>query len=155
MDELAFMRRAIELSRANMDAGGGPFGAVVVRGGEIIGEGANRVVPDADPTAHAEVVAIRRACAKIGSHILDGATIYTSCEPCPMCLAASWWARVAEIVYGNSRKDAASIGFDDEAIYNEMPRPIDQRQLPLRRLSAAEAREVFDLWLKKPDRIPY
>ncbi len=155
MDDIAFMRQAIELSRQGVTSGGGPFGAVVVRDGRIIGQGMNRVVPDADPTAHAEVVAIRMACEEIGSHVLEDATIYTSCEPCPMCLGAIWWARISEVVYGNSRKDAATIGFDDAAIYNEVALPLDQRRLPLRRLGADEALQVFDLWLKKPDRVPY
>ena len=155
MDESPFMLRAIELSRQNVAAGGGPFGAVVVRDGRIIGEGTNRVLQDHDPTAHAEVVAIRMACEAIGSYVLDGATVYTSCEPCPMCLAAIWWSRASNIVYGNSRADAASIGFDDAAIYDEIVRPLGERKLPLRRLAADKAREVFDLWLANPDRILY
>jgi tRNA(Arg) A34 adenosine deaminase TadA len=155
MDDIAFMSRAIELSLACANSDEGPFGAVVVRNGEIIGEGVNRVVPTGDPTAHAEIVAIREACKSVGSHVLDGAVIYTSCEPCPMCLGAIWWARIAEIVYANSREDAASIGFDDDAIYREVAAPLDRRTLPIRRLSADEALHAFKLWAGKPDRVPY
>lgn len=154
-DDIAFMRRAIELSRQCAHSDEGPFGAVVVRNGRIIGEGVNRVVPTGDPTAHAEIVAIRAACKSAGSHILDGAVVYTSCEPCPMCLGAIWWARVAEIVYANNRADAAAIGFDDDAIYQEVAAPLTSRTLPIRRLSADEALEVFKLWHAKPDKVPY
>ena len=155
MDEIQFMRRAIELSRGCANSDEGPFGAVVVRDGRIVGEGVNRVVPTGDPTAHAEVVAIREACRIIGSHVLDGAVLYTSCEPCPMCLGAAWWARIAEIVYANNRADAAAIGFDDDAIYEEVAAPLHQRKLPIRRLGADEALEVFKLWHGKPDKVPY
>jgi tRNA(Arg) A34 adenosine deaminase TadA len=155
MDDVKFMRRAIELSRQCVKSDEGPFGAVVVRDGKIIGEGVNQVVPIGDPTAHAEIVAIRAACQAIGSHVLDRAVIYTSCEPCPMCLGAAWWARVAEIVYANNRADAAAIGFDDDAIYREVASPLDNHKLPIRRLGAAEALEVFKLWHGKPDRVPY
>ena len=116
------MRRAIELSASCAKSDEGPFGCVVVKDGRIIGEGVNQVVPTGDPTAHAEVVAIRAACKALGTHVLDGAVIYTSCEPCPMCLGAAWWARVKEIVYANDRADAAAIGFDDDAIYRRSPR---------------------------------
>ena len=155
MGEIDFMRRAIELSCDSVASGGGPFGAVVVKDGRIIGEGVNRVVPHADPTAHAEIVAIRAACATLKTHTLDDAVIYTSCEPCPMCLGAIWWARVAEIVYGNNRADAAAIGFDDDVLYKEVAAPLGERRLPLRRLSAQEASEAFKQWLSNPDRVPY
>lgn len=155
MDELDFMRRAIALSRESVETGGGPFGAVVVLDGAIVGEGANRVVPDGDPTAHAEVVAIRDACRRLGTHVLEGAVVYTSCEPCPMCLAAVWWARVGEVVYANDRRGAAAIGFDDQAIYDEVTRPLEDRVLPLRRLAAEEAAEVFRLWEEKDDKVRY
>ena len=155
MNDLTFMRRAIELSASCANTDEGPFGAVVVLDGKIIGEGVNQVVQTGDPTAHAEVVAIRNACKALGSHVLDGAVVYTSCEPCPMCLGAAWWARVREIVYANSREDAAAIGFDDDAIYREIATPLDQRTLPIRRLGAAEALEVFKLWHAKPDKVPY
>lgn len=154
-DDLTFMRRAIELSSSCAKTDEGPFGCVVVKDGKIIGEGVNQVVPTGDPTAHAEIVAIRAACRTIGSHVLDGAVVYTSCEPCPMCLGAAWWARVAEIVYANDRADAAAIGFDDDAIYREVASPVDQRKLPIRRLGASEALEVFKLWQAKPDKVPY
>ena len=155
MDEAGFMRRAIALSCQGVAEGGGPFGAVVVRDGRILGEGRNAVVPGRDPTAHAEVVAIRAACATLGTHDLSGAVIYTSCEPCPMCLGAIWWARIREIVYANDRADAAAIGFDDAAIYEEVCRPVAERALPLRRLLAAEAIEAFRLWAAKADKVPY
>lgn len=155
MNDITFMRRAIELSAQCAQSDEGPFGAVVVKDGRIIGEGVNQVVPTGDPTAHAEVVAIRAACEAIGSHVLDGAVLYTSCEPCPMCLGAAWWARVKEIVYANDRADAAAIGFDDDAIYDEVAAPLDRRKLPIRRLGADEALEVFKTWHAKPDKVPY
>jgi tRNA(Arg) A34 adenosine deaminase TadA len=155
VDEAGYMRRAIALSCEGVEAGGGPFGAVVVRDGRILGEGRNAVVPRHDPTAHAEVVAIRAACAALATHDLSGAVIYTSCEPCPMCLGAVWWARIAEVVYGNGRADAAAIGFDDHAIYEEVCRPIAARALPLRRLLAGEAITAFRLWQAKADKVPY
>jgi tRNA(Arg) A34 adenosine deaminase TadA len=153
--EESFMRRAIALSCQGVAEGGGPFGAVVVKDGRIIGEGRNNVVPGRDPTLHAEVVAIRAACAALGTHDLTGAVIYTSCEPCPMCLAAIWWARIGEIVFANDRQDAAAIGFDDAAIYEEVARPLETRALPIRRLLASEAIEAFRLWEAKPDKVPY
>jgi len=153
--DIAFMRRAIELSASCAQSDEGPFGAVVVLDGKIIGEGVNQVVPTGDPTAHAEVVAIRAACEAVGLHVLDGAVLYTSCEPCPMCLSAAWWARVKEIVYANNRADAAAIGFDDDAIYEEVAAPLHQRKLPIRRFGADEALEVFKLWHAKPDKVPY
>jgi guanine deaminase len=149
------MRRAIDLSMLSIEAGGGPFGAVVARDGTLIAEGTNRVVPAADPTAHAEIVAIRDACARINTHTLEGATIYTTCEPCPMCLGAIWWARLGMIVYGNSRDDASSIGFDDDAIYEEVATPIERRRLPMRRMIPDETKKAFDAWLLKADRTPY
>ena len=155
MDEAEFMRRAIALSCDGVAEGGGPFGAVVVKDGVVVGEGRNSVVPNHDPTAHAEVMAIRSACATLGTHDLSGAVIYTSCEPCPMCLGAIWWARITEIVYGNDRADAAAIGFDDAAIYEEVCLPIPARKLPLRRLLAAEAIEGFRQWQARPDKVPY
>ena len=155
MDDADFMRRAIALSCESVESGGGPFGAVVVHKGKIIGEGVNQVVPAADPTAHAEIVAIRAACRTLGSHALERAAIYTSCEPCPMCLAAIYWARLSRIVYGNSRSDAAAIGFDDDAIYREVAVPIEDRKIPQERLMADEARQAFDVWERKADRLSY
>ncbi len=154
-DDIKFMRRAIALSRTCLASDEGPFGAVVVHDGRIIGEGVNRVIPTGDPTAHAELVAIREACKTIRSHVLEGAVIYTSCEPCPMCLGAIWWARISEIVYANNREDAASIGFDDDAIYREVAAPLDRRRLPIRRLAAGEGLEIFKLWRTKPNRALY
>jgi guanine deaminase len=152
-----FMRRAIELSRRQLvhAEGGGPFGAVVVRDGAIIGEGWNQVVSGNDPTAHAEVMAIRAACRHLGDFSLAGAEIYTSCEPCPMCLAAILWARIGRIFYANTRDDAAAIGFDDEYFYREVSRPIAERAVPAEKLLAGEARAVFDEWAKIPDRTKY
>ncbi len=155
MTERDFMARAIALAPAGGAAGGGPFGAVVVQGGAIIGEGRNNVVPGRDPTQHAEIVAIRDACARLGTHDLAGAVVYTSCEPCPMCLAAIWWARCSEIVYANDRVDAAAIGFDDAAIYEEVARPLATRRLAIRRLMAAEGITAFQAWAAKTDKVPY
>jgi tRNA(Arg) A34 adenosine deaminase TadA len=153
---LAFMRRAIELSRAKMRAGeGGPFGAVVVHEGRIVGEGWNRVLATRDPTAHAEVVAIREACQRLGRFSLDGAEIYATAEPCPMCLGAILWARIDHLYYGNTRVEAAAIGFDDAAFYDEVARPPELRVLPSERLLADEARVVFAEWDAKPDKVRY
>ncbi|KAA0676706.1 nucleoside deaminase [Roseomonas genomospecies 6] len=150
------LRRAIELSRAHMQGNaGGPFGAVIARDGRIIGEGWNCVTSSNDPTAHAEVVAIRNACRDLGTFSLIGATVYTSCEPCPMCLAAIYWARIDRIVYANARDDAAAIGFDDAFLYTEIALPLERRAIPMQRLLADEARAVFDEWAAKPDRVPY
>jgi tRNA(Arg) A34 adenosine deaminase TadA len=151
-----FMRRAIELSRQKMEENhGGPFGAVIVKDGRIIGEGWNHVTSANDPTAHAEVTAIRNACKSLGDFKLAGCEIYTSCEPCPMCLAAIYWARLDKIYYANTRKDAAAIGFDDDFLYREISLPEAERKLPVRRLLADEAKNVFDSWVKKPDKTTY
>lgn len=156
MDNAGFMRRAIELSRAKMDAGeGGPFGAVIAHRGTIVAEGWNRVTSTNDPTAHAEVVAIRCACEYLGTFRLDECEIYTSCEPCPMCLAAVYWARLRVIYYGNTRDDAAAIGFDDSFLYDEIARPATQRTIPTRRLLEHEAMQAFRAWRDKPDKIAY
>jgi tRNA(Arg) A34 adenosine deaminase TadA len=152
----AFMRHAIALSRRGMEGGaGGPFGAVVVKDGQVVAEGWNQVTSTNDPTAHAEVVAIRRACTALGRFDLRGAVLYTSCEPCPMCLSAAYWARLDAVVFGNARDDAAAIGFDDQFLYDEVAKPIEARSLPIRRLLAAEALEVFAAWAEKPDKVPY
>ena len=151
-----FMLRAVALSKERMEANlGGPFGAVIVRDGAILAEGWNEVTSSLDPTAHAEVVAIRRACEAVGSFSLQGATLYTSCEPCPMCLAAAYWARVSRLVYANTRDEAASIGFDDAFLYGEMPKAPLARNLASAHLPLEEARAVFELWRNKPDKIPY
>jgi len=151
-----YMRRALALAQEGMEAGrGGPFGAVVVWEERIVGEGTNRVTSTHDPTAHAEVVAIRAACAGLGRFELRGAEIYTSCEPCPMCLSAIYWARLDRIWYGNDRTDAARIGFDDALIYREVALPPDARRLPMARLLADEARAAFAAWERKPDKVRY
>ncbi len=151
-----FMRRAIALSVEQANSGvGGPFGAVIVKDGRIIAEGANRVTSSCDPTAHAEIVAIRNACAALHDFSLAGCEIYTSCEPCPMCLAAIYWARLDRIHYANSRSDAAHIGFDDAFLYDEIPRPIEMRSVPTLRLLPEEAIAAFEAWLAKADKIPY
>lgn len=155
-EPLRFMRRAIELSRLHMDAGeGGPFGAVVVKGGEIVGEGWNRVTSSLDPTAHAEVSAIRAACAKLGTFHLEGGEIFTSCEPCPMCLSAIYWARLDRIWYANGRADAAAIHFDDEWLYREVALPLAARSLPAVQLLREEAQAVFQAWDRKADKVLY
>lgn len=150
------MRRAIELSRQKMEENcGGPFGAVIVQNGKIIGEGWNKVTSSYDPTAHAEVSAIRAACSAIGDFSLKGCEIYTSCEPCPMCLAAIYWARLDRIYYANTRKDAAGIGFDDDFLYNEIVLPEDRRSLPVSRMLPEEAKVIFENWMSKTDKIAY
>ncbi len=151
-----FMKRAIELSREHMNLGhGGPFGAVVVKDGQIISEGWNEVLATNDPTAHAEVQAIRKASAKLNNFDLSGAEIYTSCEPCPMCLSAIYWARLQKIYYANTRNNAADIQFDDDFIYQEIPKPHEERTIPMERLQSDEAMAVFKEWQKKANRIPY
>ena len=151
-----FMMRAIELARSGMESGaGGPFGCVVVKNGEIVGEGNNCVTSTNDPTAHAEVVAIRNACANLGSFQLDGCSVYTSCEPCPMCLGAIYWSRPAAIFYAGTRDDAAAAGFDDEHFYSEMEKPNAERQLAMVSLLREEAQKVFQDWTDKPDKIEY
>ncbi len=150
------MRRSIALaSRQMRDNQGGPFAAVIVRRGRIVAEGHNQVTSANDPTAHAEVVAIRNACRALGHFSLAGCEIYASCEPCPMCLAAIYWARLDRIYYASSRRDAADIGFDDEFLYTEIAKPLDQRAIPAQRLLADEARAVFDAWRANPDNIRY
>ena len=151
-----FMMRAIELARVGMSANaGGPFGAIVVRDGEIIGEGNNRVTSTNDPTAHAEIIALRQACENLQNFQLDGCTIYTSCEPCPMCLGAIYWARPERVVYACNREDAAAIGFDDKFIYDELEKPNDDRELALVSLMRDDALKVFAEWSAKPDKIEY
>lgn len=151
-----FMIRAIELSRQHMNQGdGGPFGTVIVKQDQIIAEGWNCVTSVNDPTAHAEVMAIRRACDHLGTFDLSGCEIYTSCEPCPMCLAAIYWARLSKIYYANTRRDAAQIQFDDEFLYREISLPVHQRKIPMVQLNHSEANRVFQEWIVKPDKIMY
>jgi guanine deaminase len=151
-----FMRAAIRISLTKMRANcGGPFGAVVVRKGRIVGRGWNQVTSTNDPTAHAEVTAIRDACRRLHTFQLDGCELYTSCEPCPMCLAAIYWARCRQVYYGNTRRDAARIQFDDDFIYREMARPISRRKIPMKRLLRAEALPAFAEWKEKADKLKY
>lgn len=151
-----FMRRAIELARTGMTANaGGPFGAVIVRDGKIIGEGNNRVTSSNDPTAHAEIIAIRQACESLQDFQLDGCTIYTSCEPCPMCLGAIYWARPVRVLYACTREDAAKAGFDDAFIYAELEKPNEMREMTMISLMRDEALKVFRDWARKPDKIEY
>ncbi len=152
----AFLREAIRLSIEKMEADeGGPFGAVIVRDGEIVGRGWNRVTSTNDPTAHAEVVAVRDACACLGTFCLDGCEIYTSCEPCPMCLAAIYWARLDRIVYAATIEDAAAAGFDDHSFYREFALPRGERSIPSVQDLQEEARRAFAAWLRKIDRTQY
>jgi len=158
MKELSekFMRVAIRLSLENISKGeGGPFGAVVVKKGKIIAEGSNKVTSSNDPTAHAEIEAIRAACKILNTFSLDGCDIYTSCEPCPMCLSAIHWARIEKIYYGNTRQDAAELNFDDEFLYDEIGKEIHERKIPMLQLLNNEAKVVFKAWEEKEDKIHY
>jgi len=151
-----FMREAIRLSLAKMRGNcGGPFGAVVVRKGRIIGRGWNCVTSANDPTAHAEILAVRDACKKLKTFRLDDCELYASCEPCPMCLAAIYWAHIKKVFYAGTRKDAARIGFDDDLIYRELARPIARRKIPMKQLRRSEALKVFKEWRDKPDKVRY
>lgn len=150
------MKQAIALAVENVrSGGGGPFGAVVVRDGKVIATGVNQVTTSNDPTAHAEVVAIRAACKALGDFQLTGCEVYTSCEPCPMCLAAIYWARCEAIFYGCSAGDAAAAGFDDSFLYAEVSRPVSEREIPTRQLLSAEAMATFDAWRMQPGKIEY
>lgn len=155
MTKEELMQRAIELSINSVRNGGGPFGAVIAREGEIIAEGSNGVTIYNDPTAHAEVTAIRKACEKLGTFELKGCEIYTSCEPCPMCLGAIYWAHLDKIYYANDRKDAADIGFDDDFIYQEIEIKPQYRKKPSEILMREEGLEAFRIWNKKTDKIEY
>lgn len=151
-----FMARAIQLSIDNVRSGqGGPFGAVIVQDGNIIAVGVNRVTSTNDPTAHAEVVAIREACANVGSFELKDCELYASCEPCPMCLGAIYWAHLARIYFGNLASDASEIGFDDSAIYHEFARPHSERAIPMVQMMREQALAAFRTWNEKPDKILY
>ena len=151
-----FMRRAIALAQNGVDMNhGGPFGCVIAKDGQIVGEGCNRVTSTNDPTAHAEIVAIREACKNMDSFQLDGCVIYTSCEPCPMCLGAIYWARPAGMFFAATREDAAAAGFDDELFYNELEKPNEMRQLKMVNLLREESQKVFTNWIEKPDKTEY
>lgn len=155
MDKKDLMRRAIALSEESVRNGGGPFGAVIARNGEIVAEASNSVTIDNDPTAHAEVNCIRRATAKLGTSCLEGCEIYTSCEPCPMCLGAIYWARLDKIYYANNRKDAAKIGFDDDFIYQEIPLAPSERQKKMELLLPEEAIKAFRMWEESSEKTEY
>ena len=150
-----FMRRAIALALENIRAGGGPFGAVIVKDGRIIAEGVNRVTANHDPTAHAEVVAIREACRALGDFQLAGCDLYTTCEPCPMCLGAIYWARPVRLFYAGSAADAAEAGFDDAFIYDELKMPYAGRRIPMTQLLRDESLSIFSAWKRKSDKTPY
>jgi len=150
-----FMRQAIALALENIRNGGGPFAALVAKDGTVIATGANRVTATNDPTAHAEIVAIREACRKLGTFQLDDCEIYTTCEPCPMCLGAIYWARPAKIFYATTALDAAAAGFDDAFIYDEIQTPPGDRRIPMTEMQRTEALVIFQSWLAKSDKMPY
>jgi tRNA(Arg) A34 adenosine deaminase TadA len=154
--DVIFMQRAIALAEVGMNSNsGGPFGCVIVKDGEIIAEGYNCVTSTNDPTAHAEIVAIRQACEKLSTFQLTGCTLYTSCEPCPMCLGAIYWARPARVVFAATRQEAAAIGFDDQFIYEEINRKMNRRSIPFDQLKAPAAAKIFKAWVAKEDKLRY
>jgi len=150
-----FMQKAIELSIKNIHNNGGPFGCVIVKNNIIISEGVNGVTQNNDPTAHAEIVAIRNACKKLNTFDLSGCELYTSCEPCPMCLSAIYWSHIDLVYYGNSRENAATIQFDDKFIYDEMKKDINERKIPLKQILKDEAIKAFDLWAETENKTKY
>jgi len=150
-----FMKRAIELSVESVNKGGGPFGCVIVKDEKIVSEGSNKVTSTNDPTAHGEIVAIREACKKINNFSLNGHELYSTCEPCPMCLSAIYWARIEKIYYANTRKDAQKIDFDDSLIYSEFQKNIGERKIPMIQMMRNEAIKAFELWEKKTDKVKY
>tara|TARA_E500000178_G_scaffold288813_1_gene291584 strand:- start:68 stop:535 length:468 start_codon:yes stop_codon:yes gene_type:complete len=150
-----FMQKAIELSIKNIHNNGGPFGCVIVKNNIIISEGVNGVTQNNDPTAHAEIVAIRNACKKLNTFDLSGCELYTSCEPCPMCLSAIYWSHIDLVYYGNSRENAAAIQFDDKFIYDEMKKDINERKIPLKQILKDEAIKAFDLWAETENKTKY
>lgn len=155
IEDAEFMKMAIRLSEENIDTGGGPFGAVIVRDGEVIATGTNRVVPNSDPTAHAEVMAIRSACKKLGTFQLTNCTVYSSCEPCPMCLSALYWAGVKRICYGNTKDDAKAIHFDDSFIYDQLDLNYADRSIQCDHFMRSRAIRAFRKWAEKEDKIEY
>jgi len=150
-----FMKRAIELSIKSVNNGGGPFGSIIVKSDKIIAEGSNKVTSNNDPTAHGEIVAIREACKKLNNFSLNGCELYSTCEPCPMCLSAIYWARIDKIYYANTREDARKIDFDDSLIYTELQKNIDKRKIPMIQMMRNEALKAFELWDKKTDKVKY
>tara|TARA_Y100000996_G_scaffold195849_1_gene153605 strand:+ start:178 stop:645 length:468 start_codon:yes stop_codon:yes gene_type:complete len=155
MKNIDFMKRAIELSIQNIKNNGGPFGCIIVKENKIIAEGVNRVTFNNDPTAHAEIIAIRNACKKLNTFNLEKCELYTSCEPCPMCLSAIYWSHIDKIYYGNSRLDASKIGFDDDFIYNELNKNLSSRKIQMKQISQKEAKKAFLDWDKKIDKVEY
>ena len=155
MKNINFMKRAIELSINSVKKGGGPFGCVIVKNNNIIAEGSNEVTLSNDPTAHAEIVTIRKACRSINNFKLEGSEMYTSCEPCPMCLSAIYWSHIDIIYYGNTRIDAAKIGFDDNFIYNELLKDLSDRKIPMKQINKDEAKKAFLDWEHKIDKVEY
>jgi tRNA(Arg) A34 adenosine deaminase TadA len=151
----SFMLRAIELSINSTNNAGGPFGCVIVKDNKIIAEGSNKVTSSNDPTAHAEIVAIRDACQKLNTFNLSGSDLYSSCEPCPMCLSAIYWSHIDNIFYANTRDDAKKINFDDSFIYSEFSKKIEDRKIPIKQMLRDEALKAFELWNKKIDKIEY
>ena len=150
-----FMERAIELSIQSVKSGGGPFGSVIVKNNKIISEGMNRVTKSNDPTAHGEIVAIRNACKNLGDFSLKGCELYTSCEPCPLCLSAIYWSRVDKVYYANTRNDAQKIDFDDSFIYSEIMKKIEQRKIPMKQQLRDKALEAFRLWQRTENKVKY
>ena len=150
-----FMKMAIELSIESVNKKGGPFGCVIVKNNKIIAEGANKVTTTNDPTAHGEIVAIREACKKLNNFNLNGSELYSTCEPCPMCLSAIYWARISKIYYANTREDAQKIDFDDSFIYSEFEKKIKERKIPMIQMMRNEALKAFELWDKKTDKVKY
>ena len=150
-----FMKRAIDLSIESVNKGGGPFGCVIVKGEKIVSEGSNKVTSTNDPTAHGEIVAIRDACKKLNNFSLSGCELYSSCEPCPLCLSGIYWARINKIYYANTREDARKIDFDDSLIYSELQKNIEKRKIPTVQMMREEALKAFELWDKKTDKVKY
>ena len=150
-----FMQRAIELSLESINSGGGPFGSVIVKDEKIISEGMNRVTVDNDPTSHGEIVAIRNACKKLNTFNLSNCSLYSSCEPCPMCMSAIYWSRIGKVYYANTRDDAKKINFDDSLIYSEIPKKNEDKKIPIKQMMRDEALKAFNLWDKKTDKIEY
>jgi tRNA(Arg) A34 adenosine deaminase TadA len=155
LDVSSLLQHAVDLAVEAAGGEGGPFGAIVARGDEVVAQGTNRVTQDRDPTAHAEIVAIRAACVRLESFRLEGCVLYSSCEPCPMCLAATWWSRIDRVMFAATRDDAAAAGFDDSALYAEVAAPLDRRALPIGRGDVADPRAPFAAWAANPDRVPY
>ena len=150
-----FMTRAIELSIESVNLGGGPFGSIIVKNDKIIAEGSNKVTLNNDPTAHGEIVAIRQACKNLNNFNLSDCELYSTCEPCPMCLSAIYWAHIEKIYYANTRDDAQKIDFDDSLIYSEFKKKIDKRKIPMIQMMRNEALKAFELWDKKTDKVKY